>query len=78
MSDNFRYVLTSRIYGTNVLRREVTAAWEVQGLVFSQKIIKLIKHHDDKGRTYDVIPLNLSINNHDVYNTNELIKMLLF
>jgi hypothetical protein len=39
-------------------RREVKAAWEAQGLVFSQKVTELIKHHGDKGRTYDVIPLD--------------------
>jgi hypothetical protein len=38
--------------------REVAAVWEAQGLVFSQKIIELIKYHSDKGRTYDVIPLD--------------------
>jgi hypothetical protein len=38
--------------------REITAAWETQGLVFSQKVTELIKHHGDKGITYDVIPLD--------------------
>jgi hypothetical protein len=38
--------------------REVTAAWEAQGLMFSQKVTELIKHHGEDGRTYDVIPLN--------------------
>jgi hypothetical protein len=39
-------------------RREVAAAWEAQGLVFSQNVTEWIKHHGDKGRTYDVIPLD--------------------
>jgi hypothetical protein len=39
-------------------RLEVTAAWEAQGMMFSQKVTELIKHHGDKGRTYDVIPLD--------------------
>jgi hypothetical protein len=39
-------------------RREIAAAWEAQGMVFSQKVTELIKHHGDKGRTYDVIPLD--------------------
>jgi hypothetical protein len=38
--------------------REVTAVWEAQGLMFSQKVTELIKHHGEDGRTYDVIPLN--------------------
>jgi hypothetical protein len=38
--------------------REVTAAWEAQGLMFYQKVTELIKHHGEDGRTYDVIPLN--------------------
>jgi hypothetical protein len=29
-------------------RREITAAWETQGLVFSQKVMELIKHRGDK------------------------------
>jgi hypothetical protein len=35
--------------------REVAAAWEAQGLVFSQKITELIKHDSDMGRIYDII-----------------------
>jgi hypothetical protein len=54
--------------------REVIAVWEVQGLVFSQKVTELIKYHDDKGRTYDVILLDWDINNYDVYNRNEFIE----
>jgi hypothetical protein len=59
-------------------RREITAAWESQGLVFSQKVTELIKHRGDKGRTYDVIPLNWGINNYDVYNKNGLIETVIF
>jgi hypothetical protein len=51
-------------------RREVAAAWEVQGLIFSHKVTELIKHHGDKGRTYDVVPLDWGINNYDVYKRN--------
>jgi hypothetical protein len=51
-------------------RREVTAAWEAQGLVFSHKVTELIKHHGDKGRTYNVVPLDWGINNYDVYKRN--------
>jgi hypothetical protein len=40
------------------MRQEITAAWEAQELVFSQKVTKLIKYRGDKDRTYDVIPLN--------------------
>jgi hypothetical protein len=51
-------------------RRQITAAWETQGLVFSQKVTEMIKYRGDKGRTYDVIPLDWGINNYDVYNRN--------
>jgi hypothetical protein len=51
-------------------RLEITATWEARGLVFSQKITEPIKHHGDKGRTYNVIPLDWGINNYDVYNIN--------
>jgi hypothetical protein len=59
-------------------RREVAAAWESQDFVFSQKVTELIKHRDDKGRTYDVIPLDWDINNYDVYNRNGLIETVIF
>jgi hypothetical protein len=59
-------------------RREITAAWETQGLVFSQKVTELIKHRGDKGKTYDVIPLDLRINNYDVYNKNGFIETVIF
>jgi hypothetical protein len=39
-------------------RREVTAIWEAQGLIFPHKGTELIKHHSDKGITYDVVPLD--------------------
>jgi hypothetical protein len=39
---------------------------------------KLIKHHDDKGRIYDVIPLDSDINNYDIYNRNRLIETVIF
>jgi uncharacterized protein YjaG (DUF416 family) len=38
----------------------------------------MIKHHDNKGRTYDVIPLDWGINNYDVYNKNGLIETVIF
>jgi hypothetical protein len=68
-------MLWSRIHGTNVIewlynRREVAAVWEAQGLVFFQNVIELIKYRGDKGRIYDVIPLNWGNNNYDVYNRN--------
>jgi hypothetical protein len=53
-------------------------AWETQGLVFSQKVTEMIKYHGDKGRTYDVIPLDWGINNYDVYNRNDLIGVIIF
>jgi hypothetical protein len=59
-------------------RREVAAAWEAQGLIFSHKVTELIKHHGDKGRTYDVVPLDWSINNYDVYNRNGFIETVIF
>jgi hypothetical protein len=59
-------------------RRENAAAWEVQGLVLSQNVTELIKHRGDKGRIYDVIPLDWSINNYNVYNKNELIETVIF
>jgi hypothetical protein len=59
-------------------RREIAAVWEAQGLVFSQKITELIKHHGDKERTYDIIPLDCGINNYDVYNINWLIETVIF
>jgi hypothetical protein len=46
--------------------------------MFSQKIIKLIKHHGENDRTYDVIPLDWGINNYDVYNKNKFIKIVCF
>jgi hypothetical protein len=58
--------------------QEVAAAWEAQGLIFSHKVTELIKHRGDKGRTYDVVPLDWGINNYDVYNKNRLIKMVIF
>jgi hypothetical protein len=33
--------------------------------MFSQKVTELIKHRGDKGRTYNVIPLDWGINNYD-------------
>jgi hypothetical protein len=57
--------------------REVAAVWEVQCLIFSHKVTELIKHRGDKGRTYDVVPLNWDINNYDVYNINEFIKTII-
>jgi hypothetical protein len=45
---------------------------------FLQKFTELIKHRGDKGRTYDVIPLDLGINNYDVYNRNGLIETVIF
>jgi hypothetical protein len=59
-------------------RQEVAAAWETQDLVFSQKVTELIKYHGDKGRSYDVIPMDWNINNYDVYNRNRLIKTVIF
>jgi hypothetical protein len=53
-------------------------AWEAQGLIFSHKVTKLIKHHGNKGRTYNVISLDWGINNYDVYNRNELIETIMF
>jgi hypothetical protein len=54
-------------------RRQIAAAWEAQGLVFSQKVTELIKHRGDKGCTYDVIKLDWSINDFDVYIRNGII-----
>jgi hypothetical protein len=59
-------------------RREVAVVWEAQGLIFSHKVTELIKYCGDKGRTYDVVPLDWDINNYDVYNKNELIEMVIF
>jgi hypothetical protein len=59
-------------------RREVVAAWEAQRLIFSHKITELIEHRGDKGRTYDVVPLDWGINNYDVYNRNGLIETVIF
>jgi hypothetical protein len=59
-------------------RRQIAAAWEAQCLIFSRKVTEMIKHHGDKGRTYDVIPLDWSINNYDVYNKNCLIETVIF
>jgi hypothetical protein len=58
--------------------REVAAAWESQGSMFSQNVTELIKHRSDKGKTYDVIPLDWGINNYDVYNRNRLIETVIF
>jgi hypothetical protein len=82
LPDNFWYVLSSRIHGTIVewfyKRREVTAAWEAQDLIFSHKVTELIKHYGDKGRTYNIIPLDWSINYYDIYNRNGLIETIIF
>jgi hypothetical protein len=59
-------------------RQEVTATWEAQDLVFSQKVTELIKYCGDKGRTYDIILLNWDINNYNVYNRNGLIETVIF
>jgi hypothetical protein len=59
-------------------RREVTTAWEAQGLIFSHKVTELIKHHGDNGRTYDVVPLDWGINYYDIYNKNRLIETVIF
>jgi hypothetical protein len=59
-------------------RREITAAWETQGMVFSQKVTELIKHRGNKEITYDVISLDYGINNCDVYNRNGLIETVIF
>jgi hypothetical protein len=53
-------------------------AWEIQCLIFSHKVTELLKHHGDKGRTYDVIPIDCGINNYDVYNINGLIETVIF
>jgi hypothetical protein len=81
--DNFSYVLSSRIRGIHVLSDSISVEklqhlGKTQGLVFSQKVTKLIKYHGDKGISYDVIPLDCGINNYDVYNRNELIKTIIF
>jgi hypothetical protein len=36
------------------------------------------KNHDDKGGTYNVVPLDWGINNYDVYNRNGLIETIIF
>jgi predicted sugar kinase len=59
-------------------RQEVAAAWEVQDLVFSQKVTELINYCGDKGRTYDIILLDWGINNYNVYNRNGLIETVIF
>jgi hypothetical protein len=59
-------------------RRQIVAFWEAQGLVFSQKVIKMIKHRCDKGITYDFISLDWGINNYDIYNRNGLIETVIF
>jgi hypothetical protein len=46
-------------------------------MVFFQKVTELIKYHSDKEIIYNVIPLDWSINNYDVYNINGLIEMVL-
>jgi hypothetical protein len=53
-------------------------AWKAQGLMFFHKVTELIKHCGDKGRTYDVIPLDWGTNNYDVYNRNKLIETVIF
>jgi hypothetical protein len=76
------YVIVENTWHTCVewfyKHREIVAAWEAQCLMFSQKIIELIKHRGDKGRTYDIIQLDWGINNYDVYNGNELIETVIF
>jgi hypothetical protein len=59
-------------------RRQITVAWETQGLIFSQKVTEMIKHHGDKGRTYDVILLDWGMNNYNVYNRIDLIETVIF
>jgi hypothetical protein len=69
-------VLSSRIRGTNVLSGSISV--EKLQRLGKPKVIELIKHHGDKGRTYDVVPLNWGINNYDVYNRNGLIEAVIF
>jgi hypothetical protein len=47
-------------------------------VIFSHKVTELIKKYGDKGRTYDIVPLDWGINNYDVYNKNGLIEMIIF
>jgi hypothetical protein len=81
-SNNFWYVLSLRTHGTTVLSGSISVEklqhfGKPQCLVFSQKVTKLIKDRGDKGRTYDVIPLNWDINNYDIYNRNGLIETII-
>jgi hypothetical protein len=81
--NNFRYVLSSRIRSTNVLSGSISVE-KLQQLrkpkvwCSPKKVTELIKHRDDKGKTYDVIPLNWGINNYNVYNINGLIETVIF
>jgi hypothetical protein len=75
-SDNFWYVLSSRIRDTNVLSDSISVK-KLQRLG-KPKATELIKHHDDKERSYDIVPLDWSINNYDVYNRNGLIETVIF
>jgi hypothetical protein len=47
-------------------------------MIFSHKVTELIKHHGDKGRTYDVVPLDWGINNYDIYNKMDFIETVIF
>ena len=77
--DNFRYVLSSRTHGTNVLSGFISVDKLQQlGKPKVWYSPKRIKHRGDKGRTYDVIPLDWGINNYDVYNRNGLIETVIF
>jgi hypothetical protein len=81
--DNFWYVLSSRTRGTNVLSGSISVdklhqLGKPKVWYSPKRSPKMIKHHGDKGRTYDVIPLDWGINNYDVYNRNDLIEMVIF
>jgi hypothetical protein len=58
--------------------REVRAEWQHQGQEYTEKITKLIKYHEIKGKIYDVIPITLGVNKNDFlekinfYNKNDV------
>jgi hypothetical protein len=81
--DYFQYVLSSRTRGTNVLSGSISVdklqqVGKHKVWYSPKKVTEMIKHRGDKGRTYNVIPLDWGINNYDVYNRNGLIETVIF
>lgn len=55
-------------------RSSKSAAWQAKGLRHTEKVTELIKKRGNKGRTYQVIPVDQGFHNFEVINRNALIR----